>query len=41
MVILALDGTGYFRIPMVERLPARGYDVNIATSGNAENGYRK
>ncbi len=40
MVILALDGTRYFRIPVVEELLAKGYDdVTIATRGNAENGY--
>lgn len=38
MIILALDGTRYFRIPMVEELLVKRY-VTIATSGNAEDGY--
>ncbi len=39
MVILALDGTRYFRIPMVAELLAQRYDVTIAISGNAEDSY--
>lgn len=40
MAILELDGTRYFCIPMMEELPAKGYDVTIAIRGNAEDDYR-
>lgn len=40
MDILALDGTRYFCIPMMEELLAKGYDVTITIRGNAEDDYR-